>query len=107
VLAKPSPSWKGAKGFVSADIIRDTMPAPGPDSRVLVCGPPGFMNAVSGGKTPDYKQGEVSGLLKAAGYNGEQCSFCCSCCCCFTDQLSMSCFVSFRISFPEDMVFKF
>ena len=33
-----------------------------------VCGPPGFMAAMSGDKTKDYKQGLVEGLLKAAGY---------------------------------------
>jgi cytochrome-b5 reductase len=69
VLAKPSAAWKGHKGYVGADLLHATMPKPSADSLVLVCGPPGFMEAVSGGKTPDYKQGEVKGLLKAAGFN--------------------------------------
>lgn len=42
---------------------------PSADTLVLVCGPPGFMEAVSGSKTPDYKQGDVSGILKRLGYN--------------------------------------
>lgn len=57
------------EGYVSEKVIADTMPAPSSDSRILVCGPPGFMDAVSGNKTPDYQQGLVSGLLKKAGYN--------------------------------------
>jgi len=68
VLAKPPAGWKGHKGYVSADILSATMPKPSADSWVLVCGPPGMMEVVSGNKTPDYKQGPVSGLLKAAGY---------------------------------------
>ncbi len=57
------------EGYVSEKVIADTMPAPSSDSRILVCGPPGFMDAVSGNKTPDYQQGLVSGLLKKAGYD--------------------------------------
>ena len=68
VVSKAGLFWRGEKGFVSAAIVAKTMPAPGPDSLVLVCGPPGMMKAVSGDKTPDYKQGPVEGLLKDAGY---------------------------------------
>lgn len=69
ILSQPSASWKGETGFVSQELIKRTMPAPSEDNYILVCGPPGFMEAVSGGKTPDYKQGEVKGHLKALGYN--------------------------------------
>lgn len=68
VVATPSKQWKGAKGFVSASIIRDAMPAPSDDTLIMVCGPPGFMKAVSGDKTPDYKQGPVEGLLRDLRY---------------------------------------
>lgn len=61
--------WKGYTGFVSEEIIRRHIHAPSEDTLILVCGPPGFMDAVSGNKTPDFKQGEVSGLLKKIGYN--------------------------------------
>jgi cytochrome-b5 reductase len=57
------------EGYVSEKVIADTMPTPSSDSRILVCGPPGFMDAISGNKTPDYQQGLVSGLLKKAGYD--------------------------------------
>ncbi|ORD94693.1 NB5R2 [Enterospora canceri] len=35
---------------------------------VYVCGPPGFMECISGKKTPDKQQGELKGILKDAGY---------------------------------------
>jgi cytochrome-b5 reductase len=72
VVAKPPANgWAGEKGWVNAEIIKKTMPGPHGDHMVFVCGPPGFMAAVSGDKTKDYKQGLVSGLLKDAGYNGQ------------------------------------
>ncbi|GJV88173.1 NADH-cytochrome b5 reductase-like protein [Tanacetum coccineum] len=36
-----------------------------------VCGPPGMMEHVSGGKAKDWSQGEVSGVLKELGYTEE------------------------------------
>jgi len=73
VLEKPADSWKGHKGFVNKDIAKSLLPAPTTkDSIVLVCGPPGFMNAVSGDKAPDYTQGPLSGFLKDLGYTSEQ-----------------------------------
>jgi cytochrome-b5 reductase len=70
VLAKPvfTFSWEGDVGYVSDAIVAREMPQPSKDTLVLVCGPPPFMKAVSGDKTPDYKQGPVEGMLKAAGY---------------------------------------
>lgn len=70
VLSSPPTSgWSGETGFISSSIICSVMPKPSTDSLILVCGPPGFMAAMSGDKTKDYKQGMVEGLLKAAGYN--------------------------------------
>lgn len=69
ILSQSAPEgWKGYTGFISAEIVKKHLGAPSDDSLVLVCGPPGFMEAVSGNKTPDYKQGEVSGILKALGF---------------------------------------
>lgn len=69
ILSTPSPSWTGHKGFVTLPLVQEVIAKPSADTLVLVCGPPGFMQAVSGGKTPDFKQGEVSGILKELGYN--------------------------------------
>ena len=71
VVTTPSASWTGEKGFCTEALLRAKLPAAGPDTLVLVCGPPGFMNAVSGGKTPDYKQGAVDGILKALKFTEE------------------------------------
>ena len=64
ILDKPSSSWKGEKGHINKALVGSFIPQPSSDTIVFVCGPPGFMGAVSGDKTKDYKQGEVSGILK-------------------------------------------
>jgi len=61
--------WKGGVGFVTEKMIRDWMPQPSSDNSVFVCGPPGMMNHVSGDKTKDGKQGDLTGLLKKLGYS--------------------------------------
>ncbi len=40
--------------------------------QILVCGPPKFMALVSGEKTKDGKQGELSGLLRDLKYEADQ-----------------------------------
>jgi len=66
--------WQGGVGHVTAAMLREQLPAAklGDEALVLVCGPPGFMNAVSGGKAPDYSQGELAGHLKVLGYSAAQ-----------------------------------
>jgi cytochrome-b5 reductase len=49
-------------------MIKQHMPAPGPDSLVMVCGPPPMVNVVSGDKAPDKSQGPLAGMLKSLGY---------------------------------------
>lgn len=68
VLEKPPAKWNQGVGYVNAATISSKMPAPSDTSLILVCGPPGMMEAVSGGKAPDYSQGELKGLLKQAGF---------------------------------------
>jgi cytochrome-b5 reductase len=71
VIWKPSDKWRGLSGTINADIIKRFVPAPSKDSLVIVCGPPPFMQAISGEKTKDYQQGDVTGLLKEHGYTSE------------------------------------
>ncbi|RHY34282.1 hypothetical protein DYB32_001048 [Aphanomyces invadans] len=71
VLSKPSASWTGYTGYVTKDILEKHLPGPSTDNLVLVCGPPGFMHAVSGGKAKDYSQGQVEGILKDLHYTSE------------------------------------
>jgi len=74
VLTKPEGGWRGYKGRVDKDLISKFMPKPelGNDALILVCGPTGFYDTVSGQKAKDYTQGELSGALKDLGYKKEQ-----------------------------------
>ncbi|KAL6756716.1 hypothetical protein V8C86DRAFT_2643455 [Haematococcus lacustris] len=64
--------WPGLVGRVNKEVLQKTMPPPDPANMVLVCGPPGFMTAVSGNKAKDFTQGELEGALKELGYNSSQ-----------------------------------
>ncbi|KAJ4708303.1 NADH-cytochrome b5 reductase [Melia azedarach] len=64
----PSKNWKGGTGYISKDIVTKGLPRPSDDTLILVCGPPGMMKHISGGKAKDYSQGELSGILKELGY---------------------------------------
>ncbi|XP_022143234.1 NADH-cytochrome b5 reductase-like protein [Momordica charantia] len=67
----PSKNWKGGQGYISKDMAVKGLPAPGNDTQILVCGPPGMMKHISGEKAKDYSQGELSGILKELGYTEE------------------------------------
>ncbi|XP_021276235.1 NADH-cytochrome b5 reductase-like protein [Herrania umbratica] len=64
----PSKNWKGGAGYISKDMVTKGLPGPGEDTLILVCGPPGMMKHISGGKAKDYSQGELTGILKELGY---------------------------------------
>uniref|UniRef100_A0A0E0MS16 NADH-cytochrome b5 reductase n=1 Tax=Oryza rufipogon TaxID=4529 RepID=A0A0E0MS16_ORYRU len=68
---KPSNDWRGGVGYISKDIALKGLPRPGEDSLILVCGPPGMMNHISGDKAKDRSQGELTGILKELGYTAE------------------------------------
>eukprot|EP00271_Cylindrocystis_brebissonii_P016899 TRINITY_DN4186_c0_g1_i1.p1 TRINITY_DN4186_c0_g1~~TRINITY_DN4186_c0_g1_i1.p1 ORF type:complete len:368 (-),score=57.03 TRINITY_DN4186_c0_g1_i1:361-1464(-) len=72
VVGNPDPKWVGGVGFLTKGVLQKALPSPDHDPLVLVCGPPGMMNAMSGNKAPDKSQGELSGLLKDLGYTKEQ-----------------------------------
>ncbi|EXJ82678.1 NADH-cytochrome b5 reductase 1 [Capronia epimyces CBS 606.96] len=46
VLNNPPEKWDGGVGFVTADMIKEKLPAPGPDVKILVCGPPPMVSAI-------------------------------------------------------------
>ena len=71
-LDKPPRGWTGGSGFVSKDMIRAHLPPPGPDNLVLVCGPKGMVELVSGPKGPKDTQGELTGLLAELGFDASQ-----------------------------------
>jgi len=37
-------NWKQGVGFITAEMLKEQMPAPGPDTLILYCGPPPFEN---------------------------------------------------------------
>lgn len=43
VLSKPSDEWKGKRGYIDADIIREGLFEPDEDSVVFLCGPPAMI----------------------------------------------------------------
>ncbi|KAG6772521.1 hypothetical protein POTOM_023934 [Populus tomentosa] len=67
----PPKNWKGGSGYISKDMVVKGLPRPSDDTIILVCGPPGMMKHISGDKAKDRSQGELSGLLKEAGYTEE------------------------------------
>uniref|UniRef100_A0A2P2K5W2 NADH-cytochrome b5 reductase n=1 Tax=Rhizophora mucronata TaxID=61149 RepID=A0A2P2K5W2_RHIMU len=64
----PSKNWRGGIGYISKDMVLKGLPDPSDDTLILVCGPPGMMKHISGGKAKDWSQGELTGILKEAGY---------------------------------------
>ncbi|KAL7096996.1 hypothetical protein ACP275_10G115100 [Erythranthe tilingii] len=64
----PTKDWLGGRGFISKQMVVKGLPVPSDDTLILVCGPPGMMNHISGDKAKDRSQGELSGILKELGY---------------------------------------
>ncbi|KAF8328153.1 putative NADH-cytochrome b5 reductase [Cantharellus anzutake] len=48
VLNNPPAGWKGGVGFVSKEHIAEYLPGPGPEAKILVCGPPPMVTAMKG-----------------------------------------------------------
>lgn len=46
VLNNPPEKWTGGVGFVTADMIKEKLPAPASDVKILICGPPPMVSAM-------------------------------------------------------------
>lgn len=46
VLNNPPEKWDGGVGFVTADMIKEWLPAPASDVKILLCGPPPMVKAM-------------------------------------------------------------
>ncbi|TKX23627.1 NADH-cytochrome b5 reductase-1 [Elsinoe australis] len=46
VLNNPPEGWKGGVGFVTPDMIKEKLPAPAQDVKILICGPPPMVSAM-------------------------------------------------------------
>ncbi|KAK8939967.1 NADH-cytochrome b5 reductase-like protein [Platanthera guangdongensis] len=64
----PTKTWRGGSGFISKDTLLKALPGPSEDTLILVCGPPGLMNHISGNMAKDRSQGPLSGVLKDLDY---------------------------------------
>lgn len=74
ILSRPSDDWKGLRGHINGAVLADVLPPPaeGKDRPLIyVCGPPSMIEDVCGAKAADKSQGELSGMLKVAGYSGK------------------------------------
>ncbi|KAI1813202.1 ferredoxin reductase-like protein [Poronia punctata] len=45
LLDNPPPAWEGGVGFVTKDTMVARFPAADPDTKIMLCGPPGMVNA--------------------------------------------------------------
>ena len=48
VLNEAGPQWEGGRGFITQEMIKEYLPAPGDDVMVLRCGPAPMMKAMEG-----------------------------------------------------------
>jgi cytochrome-b5 reductase len=46
VLNNPPEGWSGGVGFVTADMIKEKLPAPAADIKIMICGPPPMVAAL-------------------------------------------------------------
>jgi NAD(P)H-flavin reductase len=69
------------RGRITKDMLKKSLPPPGDDVIIFVCGPESFVKAISGGNKnhtnnsvdidiPSVWSGDVGGLLKELGYDG-------------------------------------
>ena len=73
VLDNPPEGWKQGKGFITKDLLKETIPGPKEENvKVFVCGPPGLYKAISGAKKSPAEQGELTGVLSELGYDISQ-----------------------------------
>ena len=73
VLDNAPDGWKGGKGFITKDLLKEVIPGPKEENvKVFVCGPPGLYKAISGTKNKSGEQGELTGHLKELGYGEDQ-----------------------------------
>lgn len=49
MLDQPPVGWTGGSGFVTPEVMKERMPQPGPDTKIMLCGPPGMVNAAKKG----------------------------------------------------------
>ncbi|KAK8112642.1 NADH-cytochrome b5 reductase [Apiospora sp. TS-2023a] len=64
-VSRPDPTSLHHKGYVTQELLKEVLPATG-SSKVFVCGPPGFQDALVGGKN------KPPGILEQLGYGKDK-----------------------------------
>lgn len=75
VVSKPPAGSDGKyrPGYVTKEILKESLPEKGVSSKILICGPPPMMAAVAGAKGGfGWTQGNLGGMLKEMGYQKQQ-----------------------------------
>jgi cytochrome-b5 reductase len=49
MLDSPPAGWTGGSGFVTREVMKEKLPAVGPDTKIMLCGPPGMIGAAKKG----------------------------------------------------------
>ncbi|KAL1608371.1 hypothetical protein SLS60_003312 [Paraconiothyrium brasiliense] len=49
MLDNPPAGWQGGSGFVTRNVMKERLPAAGPDTKIMLCGPPGMIGAAKKG----------------------------------------------------------
>ncbi|KAJ5952389.1 Cytochrome b5 [Penicillium vulpinum] len=63
MLDHPSENWAYGSGYVTPEVMAARLPGPAPDTKIMLCGPPGMVNA--------SKKGLVAAGFKAPGAVGK------------------------------------
>ena len=45
MVDKPVPGWTGGVGFIDKNLMQEKFAGPDNDTKILLCGPPGMVNA--------------------------------------------------------------
>ncbi|KAM3588381.1 hypothetical protein VKS41_000827 [Umbelopsis sp. WA50703] len=73
VISKPSKSWEGESGRITAEMVKKHMPLPSDNSKLLVCGPDGMVRQVVGSKG---FRNNTKGILAELGYEKKNITTC-------------------------------
>jgi cytochrome-b5 reductase len=72
VVGKEGKDTSMIVGHITRELLDKAMPKSDEDCKVLVCGPPGLMNFISGNKVSPMDQGPVVGLLADMGFDASK-----------------------------------
>lgn len=64
MLDHPGEGWRYGTGFVTKDVLREKLPPATPDTKVLLCGPPGMINATRNALTElGFEKGSLASKM--------------------------------------------